>query len=716
MEDFNEVRSADERQGSMFYPSMARCFNNFISSSSLVDIKLEGFSFTWSHPSASKLSKLDRFLVSEDSNGMIRFKKKLHGLKIVIRNWVKAKKIHLSGVRCSIKYELSDNDKDLDRGDLSDSKLHRRMDLLHQLHDIDISDSKDFIQKSKIKWAVEEPDSFRLKFQCSFNNRLSPIQVEDLEKSVTRDEIRMAVWSCGENKSPGPDGYSFEFLRKYWNITGIDFCEAVECFFSKDYRPISLIGCIYKVVTKVLSNRLAPIISDLVSDTQSAFVANRQILDGPFILSEVMSWCKRKKKQAMFFKVDFAKAYDSVRWDFLLDVIQAFGFGPNWCKWIRGTFSNAMASILVNGSPSSEFQFHSGLKQGDPLFPYLFILIMESLHFSFSLVVNEGIFKGISLNGKSSISHLFYADDAILTLLKSVIGASPIYNMSIYKVPKGVLKTMESIRNSFFNGADPSNKKITWAAWNKVLADKKNGGLGVSSLHALNRALLLKWVSSNWCSILRELEVLKSKGFNFLSHCSKRIGDGCQTRFWQDRWLAGMVLRDSFPRISALELDKDVSKLVSMLESVSLSSAQDRWCCDLSGDDQISFNVGFLWTHFHVLFVKLLKNLFIITCFNVPWPSSCSVRFVDGGICIGKICRRFQIGLPGSQLSVSLKNLRRCWKVFSILRGGLFGCFAIVLSLMLRLQDDQLSLMILFPYPSFGVIVDVIWCSLGNFG
>nr|GEV37122.1 RNA-directed DNA polymerase, eukaryota [Tanacetum cinerariifolium] len=312
-----------------------------------------------------------------------------------------------------------------------------------------------------------------------------------------------------------------------------------------------------------------------------------------------------------------------------------------------------MASILVNGSPSSEFQFHSGLKQGDPLSPYLFILVMESLHFSFSRVVNEGIFKGISLNGKSSISHLFYADDAMfvgewsednlksiaansigcsimdkcfcylgvkvgestsrhkawsdliqklrsrlskwkvktlsiggrLTLLKSVLGASSIYNMSIYK-------------------------KITWAAWNKVLAAKKNGGLGVSSFHALNRALLLKWVwryisqdgslwyrviqaihgpsieshasqvSSNWCSILRALEVLRSKGFNFLSYCSKRIGDGCQTRFWQDRWLAGMVLRDSFPRIFALELDKDVSVASKMREDM------DKWCCDLSGDGE----------------------------------------------------------------------------------------------------------------------------------
>ncbi|GJW67966.1 RNA-directed DNA polymerase, eukaryota [Tanacetum coccineum] len=81
-----------------------------------------------------------------------------------------------------------------------------------------------------------------------------------------------------------------------------------------------------------------------------------------------------------------------------------------------------------------------------------------------------------------------------LTLLKSVLGASPLYNMSIYKVPKGILNEMEMIRCNFFKGADPSERKISWVSWDKVLASKKNGGLGVSSFHALNRALLLKWV------------------------------------------------------------------------------------------------------------------------------------------------------------------------------------------------------------------------------
>ncbi|GJS79064.1 RNA-directed DNA polymerase, eukaryota [Tanacetum coccineum] len=79
--------------------------------------------------------------------------------------------------------------------------------------------------------------------------------------------------------------------------------------------------------------------------------------------------------------------------DYLLDVLEAFGFGQTWCKWVRGTFSSAKASVLVNGSPSNEFSFHRGLKQGDPLSPYLFILIMESLHMSFLRAVDEGLFK-----------------------------------------------------------------------------------------------------------------------------------------------------------------------------------------------------------------------------------------------------------------------------------------------------------------------------------
>nr|GFB79240.1 RNA-directed DNA polymerase, eukaryota [Tanacetum cinerariifolium] len=115
----------------------------------------------------------------------------------------------------------------------------------------------------------------------------------------------------------------------------------------------------------------------------------------------------------MFFKVDFAKAYDSVRWDYLIDVLEAFGFGSVWCNWIRGILYSSKASILVNGSPAKEFSCYRGLKQGDPLASYLYILVMESLHLSFCRVVEEDLFKSIQLPRSISISHLFYADDAM---------------------------------------------------------------------------------------------------------------------------------------------------------------------------------------------------------------------------------------------------------------------------------------------------------------
>ncbi|GJX19405.1 RNA-directed DNA polymerase, eukaryota [Tanacetum coccineum] len=882
--DFNEVRVKEERRGSGFNATSARVFDQFITGSGLVDVKMEGYAFTWTHPSGSKMSKLDRFLVSEgifslfpsitsicldrhlsdhrpivlrevlvdfgpipfrfyhswinmdgfdsmvaqtwsslshcDGNKMIRFKKKLQDLKVQIRSWVNDMRRGVNGEKDCIKNELSSIDKILDRGDDPVPHLLRRSELQRNLYNINQMESKEYIQKSKIKWAIEgdenskffhgiinkkrsqlairgvfvdgiwctnpsevkmaffkhfegrfkKPGNHRIRINFPFSKRLSDVQAADLDCDVSRDEIKAAVWSCGENKSPGPDGFSFEFFRKYWNIVGLDFCEAVEQYFESghfpngcnssfialipkvtdaklvnDFRPISLIGSLYKVVTKVLANRLAFVMSDLISDSQSAFIANRQILDGPFILNELLQWCKRKKKQAMFFKVDFAKAYDSVRWDYLLDVLKAFGFGNNWCKWIRGIFSSAKASVLVNGSPTMEFPFHCGLKQGDPLSPYLFILIMESLNLSVSRAIDEGVFKGIQLDRSISISHLFYADDAMfigewsdinlkgiinilqcfflasglrinidkskvlgvgvpsnivlqaasnigcgvlqkqfrylgvmvgecmsrqqawggtvdklrsrlsnwkvktlsiggrLTLLKAVLGASPLYNMSIFKVPKGVLKDMEAIRSRFFNGKEPSSKKITWAAWPKILASKKNGGLGVSSFYALNRALLIKWIwrfisqdgslwfrvikalygpsinshtvrwSSNWCCILRELYSLAEKGFNFTSHCKKRIGDGRGSQFWFDTWLGDVPFKDLFPRIFALDLGKQdtvavkvhdmfqfsfrrpvrdgsesqqLMDLHTLLGSVSLSSASDRWVCDLSGDGE----------------------------------------------------------------------------------------------------------------------------------
>ena len=112
----------------------------------------------------------------------------------------------------------------------------------------------------------------------------------------------------------------------------------------------------------------------LVSPEQSAFISGRQIVDGPLMLSEIMDWYKKKKRKLMVFKVDFEKAYDSVSWKYLDHVLSQFGFGSKWRGWIRECLHSARTSILVNGSPTSEFSLKRGLRQGDPLSPFLFIL------------------------------------------------------------------------------------------------------------------------------------------------------------------------------------------------------------------------------------------------------------------------------------------------------------------------------------------------------
>lgn len=164
-----------------------------------------------------------------------------------------------------------------------------------------------------------------------------------------------------------------------------------------------------------MAKRLSCVIDDIVSMEQSAFLKGRQILDGPFILNETLSWCKKHKQKTMILKIDFQKTYDSVRWDLIDDILFRFGFGEKCRMWIQGCFSSCMGSVLVNGSLTAEFQFRRGLRQGYPSSPFLFLFVMESLHIAFMNVMEKRLFSPLVIgNGmKINLSHLFYANDAI---------------------------------------------------------------------------------------------------------------------------------------------------------------------------------------------------------------------------------------------------------------------------------------------------------------
>ncbi|GJS86196.1 RNA-directed DNA polymerase, eukaryota, reverse transcriptase zinc-binding domain protein [Tanacetum coccineum] len=501
----------------------------------------------------------------EESNAMTNMMKKLKHLKQKIREWNKDKKKSARNRKIRFKEELAYLDATIDKGKGNAEVVKQRIGVIKLLQGLENLQLLETAQKSKIKWAIEGDENSKY-YHGILNKKRSQLTIRaELELEVSKEEIKRAVWDCGTDKSPGPDGFT----------------------------------------------------------------------------------CLRSSR----------------------------------------------GSIIVNGSPTEEFQFYKGLKQGDPLSPFLFILIMESLHISFQRVVDAGMFKRITLGPSLQLSHMFYADDAVfvgqwsdanfetivhvlecffrasgmrinmsksklmgisveedkvklatskigclilkppfsylvskvgglmsriqswnevvdrvtaqlskwkmktlsiggrLTLLKSVLGSMPIYHMSIFKVPMSVLHRLESIRCQFFNGHDLNSKKTSWVKWKNVLASKEKGGLGVSSLYALNRGLMFKWVwrfftqntslwakvikaihgddgkvgknakssfPSIWLDIVHEMELLKKRDIDIVNCIKIKLGNGDNTTFWEDVWHGDTAFKNLYPRMYALESCKVV--------------------------------------------------------------------------------------------------------------------------------------------------------------
>nr|GEV58872.1 G-type lectin S-receptor-like serine/threonine-protein kinase At1g34300 [Tanacetum cinerariifolium] len=183
-----------------------------------------------------------------------------------------------------------------------------------------------------------------------------------------------------------------------------------------DFHPISLIGAPYKILAKILANRLSRVIDSLISTEQTAFIKSRQILDGPLMVNEIINLYKKRKQSLMIFKVDFEKAFDSVSWDFLDRIMGFLGFGCRWIGWIGGCLNSAKASVLINGSDSSDFSLHRGLRQGDPLSPFLFILVMEALHVAVEDAINVGLYRGVQIAWNSVLASKVKGDLSIGSL------------------------------------------------------------------------------------------------------------------------------------------------------------------------------------------------------------------------------------------------------------------------------------------------------------
>ncbi|KAL8092543.1 hypothetical protein AgCh_034709 [Apium graveolens] len=264
-----------------------------------------------------------------------------------------------------------------------------------------------------------------------------------LLNDIEKQEVKQALFSMHPDKSPAPDGMSPGFYQKFWHIVGEDVYQSVQHFFQKgkfednitdttivlipkkpnpvnmtELRPISLCNVVYKIASKVLSNRFKKVLNEIISETQSAFVPGRLITDNLMISYEVMHYMKRKSKGKMGWmalKLDMSKAYDRVEWGFLRAMLRKLGFDMKLINLFMECVASARYKINHAGKEFGEIIPTRGIRQGDPLSSYLFLICMEGFTALLRDYEHKKLIKGIQVaRGAPAVSHMFFADDTYI--------------------------------------------------------------------------------------------------------------------------------------------------------------------------------------------------------------------------------------------------------------------------------------------------------------
>lgn len=279
----------------------------------------------------------------------------------------------------------------------------------------------------------------RAKLRCENLVRVGNVARLELEKAFTEEEIWATIQSYDGNRASETDGFNMSFFKEFWAMIKDDIMKVFMDFHEhgklvkglnasfialipkspspssiSDYRPISLIGSIYKLISKVLAIRLQSIMPSILSENQFAFTTGRQISDCILVTNEVVDAMKKNRQGGILLKLDFAKAYDNMDWCFLMDLLQEMGFGGRWIKWMEECVSTASLVILVNGSPTDFFKIEKGLRQGNPLSPLLFNICVNGLSGMMNQLLSLLNPCRYHIGGSLFINHLQFVDDTLI--------------------------------------------------------------------------------------------------------------------------------------------------------------------------------------------------------------------------------------------------------------------------------------------------------------
>jgi hypothetical protein len=318
---------------------------------------------------------------------------------------------------------------------------------------------------------------------------ITPDMFHLLAAEFTADEVTNASSSMKGLAAPGPDGLPAIFYHTYWEIINKDVINTVLqvlnnkedpsplndtyiCLIPKkknpthpgDFRPISLCNVILKIITKTMANRLKLILPDVISQNQSAFVPGRMITDNTLVAYEVFHFFNQNtsKKGYMGIKTDMAKAYDRVEWPFLQTTLETMGFPQHMTDTIMRCVRSVSFSILLNGKPTKSFKPKKGLRQGDPLSPYLFILCANVFSGLITKAQMDKEIHGVKVaHGAPAISHLLFADDSLLFCRASEKEATTIKHIiKDYQEASGQLVNMDKSELMFSKKVPHDNRII----------------------------------------------------------------------------------------------------------------------------------------------------------------------------------------------------------------------------------------------------------------